>query len=264
MKTYRYVKLDPTGNTTCLVLDPTEPQDEKAVTRKLLEECEQVAYLEAPTQPGAVAAIRLMGGEFCGNAAMAAAAWLVREELAEGEGKSLLLQVSGAADPVRCTVRKTAEGFEGTTEMPPLQEIREEMFSRIPFTLVRMQGIVHLIHTGAELGNAKAEKLLAVKAAVLPDEAIGLLQWNPENGFLTPLVWVRGSESMVWENACGSGSAAVGAAEALRAGNGTKTTQVSQPGGTISVSAEARDGQILSVAITGQIRLGTETAVEIP
>ena len=249
MKTYRYVKLDPTGNITCLVLDPTEPQDEKAVTRKLLEECEQVAYLEAPTQPGAVAAIRLMGGEFCGNAAMAAAAWLVREEL---------------ADPVRCTVRKTAVGFEGTTEMPPVQEIREEMFSRIPFTLVRMQGIVHLIHTGAELGNAKAEKLLAVKAAVLPDEAIGLLQWNPENGFLTPLVWVRGSESMVWENACGSGSAAVGAAEALRAGNGTKTTQVSQPGGTISVSAEARDGQILSVAITGQIRLGTETAVEIP
>ena len=165
---------------------------------------------------------------------------------------------------MRCTVRKTAEGFEGTMEMPPLQEIREEMFSRIPFTLVRMQGIVHLIHTGAGLGNAKAEKLLAVKAAVLPDEAIGLLQWNPENGFLTPLVWVRGSESMVWENACGSGSAAVGAAEALRAGNGTKTTQVSQPGGTISVSAEARDGQILSVAITGQIRLGTETAVEIP
>ena len=131
MKTYRYVKLDPTGNTTCLVLDPTEPQDEKAVTRKLLEECEQVAYLEAPTQPGAVAAIRLMGGEFCGNAAMAAAAWLVREELAEGEEKALLLQVSGAVDPVRCTVRKTAEGFEGTTEMPPVQG--EVTFDHVSF-----------------------------------------------------------------------------------------------------------------------------------
>ena len=264
MKAYRYVKLDPTGNITCLVLDPVAPEDEKKVTRELLKQCEQVAYLEAPTLPGAVAALRLMGGEFCGNAAMAAAAWLLREKLADGEENSLLLQVSGAENPVRCTVRKTPEGFEGTTEMPPVREIREEMFSRIPFTLVRMQGIVHLIHSGAELGNSMAEKLLAVKAAVLPDEAIGLLQWNPETGFLTPLVWVRKSESLVWENACGSGSAAVGAAEALRAGNGTLTTRVSQPGGTISVSAEAQDGEILSVAITGQVRLGTETTVEIP
>jgi len=148
--------------------------------------------------------------------------------------------------------------------MPPVHEIREEVFSRIPFTLVRMQGIVHLIHSGPELGNTKAENLLAVKAAVLPDEAIGLLQWNPETGFMKPLVWVRGSESMVWENGCGSGSAAVGAAEALRAGNGTLITRVCQPGGTISVRTEVLDGQILSTAITGQVRLGTETAVEIP
>ena len=60
MKTYRYVKLDPTGNITCLVLDPADHGDEKTLTRKLLKECEQVAYLEKPSLPGAVAAIRLM------------------------------------------------------------------------------------------------------------------------------------------------------------------------------------------------------------
>ncbi|MBP5727599.1 MAG: hypothetical protein J6Y48_11050, partial [Clostridia bacterium] len=81
MKAYRYVKLDPTGNITCLVLDPVAPEDEKKVTRELLKQCEQVAYLEAPTLPGAVAALRLMGWELCGNAAMAAAALLLREEL---------------------------------------------------------------------------------------------------------------------------------------------------------------------------------------
>ena len=111
MKTYRYVKLDPTGNTTCLVLDPTEPQDEKAVTRKLLEECEQVAYLEAPTQPGAVAAIRLMGGEFCGNAAMAAAAWLVREELAEGEKKAVRRARAGLRRVRGSVSREWGEGL---------------------------------------------------------------------------------------------------------------------------------------------------------
>ena len=48
MKTYRYVTLDPTGNLTCLVLDPADPADEAALTRKLLEQCEQVAYLVPP------------------------------------------------------------------------------------------------------------------------------------------------------------------------------------------------------------------------
>ena len=81
---------------------------------------------------------------------------------------------------------------------------------------------------------------------------------------MRPLVYVRGSGSMVWENGCGSGSAAVGAAEALRTGNGLQITQVKQPGGVIGVSAEAEDGRILSVQITGQVRLNTETVIEIP
>ena len=45
MSNYRYVKLDPTGNITCLVLDPASPEEEKAITRELLKQCEQVAYL---------------------------------------------------------------------------------------------------------------------------------------------------------------------------------------------------------------------------
>ena len=264
MKTYRYVKLDPTGNITCLVLDPAEPGDEQVLTRELLKECEQVAYLEEPSLPETVAAIRLMGGEFCGNAAMAAGAWLVRDELAAGSKMSFLMQVSGASEPVNCCISRKAEGFEGTVAMPPVKEIREESIGGKSFTLVRMDGIVHLIDEGTSLEKEAAEKLLREAADTLPDEAVGLLQWNREMQYMRPLVYVRGSESMVWENGCGSGSAAVGAAEALRAGNGVKFTQVKQPGGVIGVSAEAENGQILSVQITGQVRLNTETVIEIP
>ena len=264
MRSYRYVKLNPTGNLTCLVLDRTSPEDEKILTRELLKECEQVAYLEEPENPGAVAAVRLMGGEFCGNAAMAAAAWLVRDELAEGEGKSLLLEMSGTEEPVFCTIRKTADGYEGMVAMPPAREIREETFADKKFTLVRMDGIVHLIYTGPEMDKQEAEELLKKAAASLPDEAAGLLQWNRETGFLRPLVWVRGSGSLVWENGCGSGSAAVGAAEALAAGDGTLTTAVKQPGGVISVTVDAQEGSLLSVRITGKVKLDTETVIELP
>ena len=38
MTGYRYVLLDPTGNLTCLVLDPVDPADEADLTRILLEQ----------------------------------------------------------------------------------------------------------------------------------------------------------------------------------------------------------------------------------
>ena len=63
MSEIRYVTLDPTGNITCLVTAMPPDADEAAVTRRLMRECEQVAFLEAPAQPGARARIRLMGGE---------------------------------------------------------------------------------------------------------------------------------------------------------------------------------------------------------
>lgn len=264
MKACRCVILDPTGNLTALVLDPVAPDAEACLTGKLLKESEQVAYLEPPSLPGAEAAIRLMGGEFCGNASMAAAAWLLREHLAEGEERTMLLQVSGAEKPVPCRVRKTESGYQGTVLMPPVLDVCDIRLLDRPFTAVRMEGILHLIFEGAPMEKREAENLLARLSLLLPDEAIGLLQWNRNAGWLDPLVFVRGSGSMVWEHGCGSGSAAIGALEALRAGNGELTTPVSQPGGVIRAAAEAQEGSIQSVKITGRIRIGKESVIEIP
>ena len=263
MKQYRYVKLDPTGNITCLVLDPADPEARRRLTAALLRQCEQVAYLQPPENPGTAAAIHLMGGEFCGNAAMASAAWLVREEMQLGETRTFLLEVSGAAEAVLCTVRRTGDCFEGTVEMPGIPEIREESFEGFPITLVRMQGIVHLIPEGKIPEKKQAEDLLRRIAAGLPDEAVGLLQWDRETQEMLPLVYVRGSESLVWEHGCGSGSAAVGIREALRNGSGKHVIAVRQPGGIIEAAAEVQDGKILSVKITGQIRLEAERVIEI-
>ena len=76
MKPVHYVILNPSGNLTALVTDHGGPEDEKEIVTSLMRESEQVAFLEPPMEPGALARIRLMGGEFCGNAAMAAAGWL--------------------------------------------------------------------------------------------------------------------------------------------------------------------------------------------
>ena len=263
MKTYRYVTLDPTGNLTCLVTDPVDPEDEAVLTRTLLAQCEQVAYLEPPERQETVAGIRLMGGEFCGNAAMASAAWLIRDELEQGETKTFLLGVSGTSNPVRCTVRKTADGFEGTVEMPGVQEIGEKTFFGIPFTVVRLEGIVHLICENGNLEKDRAEELIRKIAPLLPDEAVGLLQWDSRTQYLTPLVYVRENGSLVWEHGCGSGSAAVGAAEAFRNGAKMLTVCVDQPGGRIRVTAGCENGTVTKVSITGQIHIGEESRIAV-
>ena len=258
MKSVHYVILDPTGNLTALVTDPVLPEDEAVVTPALLEVSEQVAYLETPSQPGADAAIRLMGGEFCGNAAMSAAAWLVRNGLPEGGEASLILRVSGTNAPVSCRVRRHREGFRGTVSMPPVLEIgRMDAFGH-SLTAVRMEGILHLIGTSPLPGRKEAEDLLRRIAGTVPDEAVGLLQWNRADSRLSPLVFVRGSGSMVWEHGCGSGSAAVGAFEAVRHGEGVTVTDVSQPGGTISVSARVSGASVTELFITGNILIGPE------
>lgn len=263
MSSYRYVILDPTGNLTGLVLDPVEEEKEKLVTRELLRQCEQVAYLERSAAGDSVASIRLMGGEFCGNAAMAAAAWLVRNELEPGKELPMLLDVSGTKEPVPCRIRKTDSGVEGTVQMPGFPAVSRATISGFPLIKVRLEGITHLIYEGKKLGKEKAECLIRQIAGQLRDEAVGLLQWNRETREMLPLVWVRNSESLVWEHGCGSGSAAVGAYETLRSTGKELVIPVRQPGGTIRVTAAAEGGKITSLSITGIVRLGTENRIQI-
>ena len=263
MTGYRYVLLDPTGNLTCLVLDAVPPDKEKQVTAALLAECEQVAYLEKPKTKEARAAIRMMGGEFCGNAAMATAAYLVREELKPGEEADVPLEVSGAEGVLSCHVKALGDCFEGTVPLPDILEVFPRTDWGIPMTAVRMEGIIHLIYCEKELKREDAESTLVSLAKTLPDDAAGLLHWDAQSGFMRPLVYVPGSGSLVWEHGCGSGSAAVGAAEALRKGDGTHTTRVRQPGGEIRACVCTDHGRIRWVRITGQVRCGKTRTLAI-
>ncbi len=281
MSTYRYVRLDPTGNITCLVLDPVPGELKPEVTRRLMAECEQTAYLAEPSRPGARARIQLMGGEFCGNAAMASAAWLAAQDgLRPGGSVRVPLEVSGADGVLDCLVEAGEEEYRGTVDMPRVLEIfpvqSELLFSfqkpnalperdGIRLTAVRMEGILHIVAESRQrLPDEAAEAALRKAAAYFGDEALGLLQWNEADGVMRPLVFVRGSGTMVWETGCGSGSAAVGALRAYRRGSGTTVTRVSQPGGVIKVSAEATEGRSCSVRISGRVRLGPVKTLTLP
>ena len=264
MKTLRYVNLDPTGNLTCLVLDPPEPAEEPAVTRYLMGECEQVAYLEPALDPEARIRVRLMGGEFCGNASMAAACYLAAGDgLQPGEEKTIPLEVSGAEGILQCKAKNNGRSWKGTVPMPRILGTREFKSGDLTLTAVRMEGIRHFILADQTLPDAAAKILVKALADTVPEPAVGLLQWNRSTGIMRPLVFVRGSDTLVWETGCGTGSAAVGVYEAMARNERERQTDVRQMGGTITASAKLRGDGGAEVTITGRVRLSGEKRLEI-
>ena len=201
-----YVLLDPTGNRTVLVETPVTPASQAVYGAALLAAepwAEQVGFL-SPGDGDCQLALRMAGGEFCGNAAMSAAAlWC------EGQGLSsarVLLRVSGAADPVSVDVCPTeAPGWQCAVTMPPAGTPTQVTLplgaKSLTLPLMDMGGIRHLILTGP-MDRAVAETAIRQWCALLEAPALGLMLLDEAAGQLTPLVYVPGGDSLYWERSC--------------------------------------------------------------
>ena len=114
-----YVVANPTGNVTILVTSPVSPELQSETGSFLLQlepRAEQVGFYSAGKQPF-TAGIRMGGGEFCGNAALSAAAYALWQS---GQTEATVtLDFSGVEDPVEVHVRRDGErSFSGRVRMP--------------------------------------------------------------------------------------------------------------------------------------------------
>ena len=259
MNALRVSIFDPTGNITALVEDPVEIAEQSAVAAAVMERfpaVEQVGFARLSESGGDVA-LRMAGGEFCGNAAMSAAALFLlrRGDTSSDEEKTVKLRVAGISREVEVRLKK-ADGasFFASVRMPPALSVSEQVFPfgalRDPITVVRMEGIAHAIVTPASgffslCGDkAAAEEAARRLCAALGAEALGLmfLEGEAPDMRLTPLVYVPGSGTMVWENSCASGSAAVGTALGTR--RGTRVAlKLEEPGGVLGVESGGLRGE---------------------
>lgn len=265
-----YVRLSPTGNVTLLVTSPVPRRQQAAVAAALLERVggEQVGYLEAPADPRAEARLQMMGGEFCGNAAMALGALLCRRDsLADGQLRSLHLEVSGSDGPVPCAILREGDDWLGTVRMPLPTAIEQidlaagDMMFRAP--LVRMPGIAHLIiPAGIGLGEMQIRQYLPEWNNAIGADALGALLWNAPSRFINPIVYVSSAGTLVREHGCGSGTAAIGCWLAAAAGR-TCEMPVRQPGGTILVRAAVLKGKLAVLSINGRVKIEETGEVEV-
>lgn len=255
-------RADPTGNATALVLTPVRASLRARTASRVMELwdgwAEQVGFLSSAA--GYDARLDMMGGEFCGNASMSAAA-CVAERLG-AETLAARLAVSGASGSVNCLVSRSGDGYSGSVSMPlPVCAGYEELGiggRTLRLFTVRFDGITHVIAPNGALSRAECEAAARLWADRFGADALGVISFDRDSAFMRPLVYVRGTASLVWESACASGTSAVGCMLALTGQDGRAA--LSQPGGVMGVRASAAGGRVTSLEITGGVRLlGTDT-----
>ena len=239
-----YVLMDPAHNYTILAETAVPEELQPDAAARLMEReplAEQVGFL---TTRGDMPALRMAGGEFCGNAAMSAA---VRQAEKAGipEGTTALW-VSGAKQPVSVSVKQKGEHLWAASVTMP--EAGDVVMTDLPggyrLPVVPFGGIAHVILEDPS-SKGRAEELAKQWCAFLHRDAVGLMYYNAPEAKLDPLVYVPGADTMCWESACGSGSSAVGVYLAQRCGKPV-TAVLKQPGGVLEVKADPAGSVILS------------------
>ena len=291
------VVLNPAGNTTILVLSPTDRSDYAEVANKLLEmdfgeQCpwadsvkgEQVAYaLEDPAisadpaVPAPLPAMEMCGLEFCGNASRAFAYYRVAAcgdgEAACGDGeavdgkKELQVQVSGCRHPLKAAV--DVAGAQSRIEMPLPVEIKTVDTAPAgvdgEYPLIDLDGITHMVMAGVEPSAERFERIKKfIYEEVSPEmEAFGVMFINEETGLMSPVVYVRDVDTTYFEGSCASGTTAASVAKAIGEVDGTYSYSFRQPAGTLSTEVTKAGGKITSITLGGLMEMSGVIHVEI-
>lgn len=261
-----YVIIDPTRNTTLLVTNPVPRDLQPRLAARLLKlepDAEQVGFVErCGAFPGR---LQMMGGEFCGNASMGFGAWLC-QQVPVGETRDLTLEISGAPAPVACSITTLPDCWLGTVQMPLPEAIQMMTFpledQTVELPVVCLPGIHHIIVPADLLSPTQAESVIRGWSNLLPVEAVGILRLTESPLRIDPLVYVKPTDTAVWERGCGSGSAAVGAWLTQR-DKADRCVSIRQPGGTIAVTTSWQTDAISSLTISGTVKLLKEKSAKI-
>lgn len=250
-----YHLLDPSGNVTILVETPMARERQPSVAAALLAAepaAEQVGFLESPGDNCCIR-VRMAGGEFCGNATLAAAALYGKKSGAS----AVSVGISGVKEPLTVTLRQLEADFDAVVDMPlpDTVTLREFRLNERTFTLpgISFPGITHLLLT-EPLDKDTAERAVKRWCRELQTPGLGLMLLDEAEQTLTPLVYIPGADTLFWERSCASGTAAVGAAIAMQQ-HSNVTLSLKEPGGTLTVTAELCGDALARIQLGGRVRL---------
>ncbi len=266
----RYNKINPTNNITLLVETAVEREKQAQCAAKLMAldtDVEQVGFLEkAEEGSGCLFHLQMAGGEFCGNASLSAAAIYANgfEELIPGHEINARFSVSGSDKPVEVKIKKLKKNsFSGRLAMSLPTAIDKLSFTSggvdYELPVAYFPGIVHVVMED-KITESRAEEIIKDIRAATGAQAVGLMLLDKESKQLRPLVYVPAVDSLIWEQSCASGTAAVVACMAVKADHSLSMTLM-QPGGVLSVDAHIDREKLIKLVLHGSAVLcGSESA----
>ncbi|ASB89520.1 diaminopimelate epimerase [Bacillus sonorensis] len=264
-----FIKCNPTQNMTILIKSNYPIEDYKHIASKIMSYdsvyAEQVGFIEKPINNQADAHLQMAGGEFCGNACMALAAFLASEKGLQQHLKTdIVLEASGAEELIKCQVKRNSDTFDCQVSMPIPKKIEQRTInyvdSDINIIIVRYHEFIHIVIEVQDFSQSikeKAQSLAKLLGVALDANLIGILLYKTQSDELAPLIYVPHLDSLVWERGCGSGTASVGAYLAWKK-KGEVVAKIRQPGGTIQVFADCNKEKLTNLKIEGSVGIVAE------
>jgi diaminopimelate epimerase len=171
--------VDTAGQITAVVVSETKRSKQSSISRDLMNsnsKIEQVVFVEENR-------IQTMGNELCINGSLAGA-YL---------SNSSVIEISGLNKPIKFVKQK---GFVSADF--PLNILQKKAEN-----IIQLTGIVYKISNNTRFTDKTYLNKLANEYNV---PASGIIISNKNK--ITPEVYVKDTDTLVWENACGSGSLA--------------------------------------------------------
>lgn len=260
-----FVKTSPAKNTTVLITDYVSPEHYREISDKVMSYeyllAEQVGFIVQPFNNEAQLRLEMSGNEFCGNAVLSAAAYVIHKGISHD--RSFYIESSGFGGLLSCEATiKPGNVLQIKAEMPKPDQLEdlELDFAGVTVSgcLVNLPGISHFV-TDHCLCNADYFPLMELLALRTAAKAIGIIAYQKvmEKEYkILPYVYVRDSDTRVFEQACGSGSLSLGAYIHRLEGEGTLL--VGQPGGLIIVETGVKSYLTADVFFTceGSVDIG--------
>jgi diaminopimelate epimerase len=167
----------------------------------------------------------------------------------------------GVTKSLRAGVTATGEAW---TEMPgSLDFSKIEQESEKTF-VVHLDGITHIVTFDETIFAGQAPDALKdiamrmIRERALdarPATGVMFVRQSEELLSLEPVVYVSAIDTLFYESACGSGTAAIGMALAMRSGTSEQNIVLQPSGMPIEVRTEVKDDAFTSVRIQGPIHI---------
>lgn len=239
-----YYLINPTENITLLVETPVAQELQPFVASELLlreKRGEQVGFIERAD--GFDISVRMAGGEFCGNAAISAAALYLKENAYKSNIEVCLSGISLSVKALKDNNNK----FQFSAHLKNDSLVDEVLFEykekEYKLPIIHLNGISHIIAEKSCIDFAPEDVIKDI-CKDINIGALGIMTFDSEANSLIPLVFVREGDTLYWEKSCASGTASLGAYLFHKTGNKI-SLDINEPGGVLNITAD-KDTLILS------------------